>query len=338
MTITRNVSLKPYNTFGIDSRATAFCEVSSEQDIYEILKNYEFKYSPKLVLGGGSNLLFTRDFDGLVIKVANKGIEIVEETEDYAVVKAAAGESWEDFVNYCIERDLGGLENLSLIPGCVGASPVQNIGAYGVEMKDTFVSLEAIDMSCPRIKVIKKEDCKLGYRDSIFKREYRNKFIIFSVTFKLSKNSVPNICYGSIEKELKAMGITKPGIQDVSKAICNIRRAKLPDVKEYGSAGSFFKNPVIPAEQFKKIKLKYPRITHFKQEDGSIKLAAGWLIEECGWKGYASGNYGVHENQALILVNFGGAKGKEIQKLSEVIRRSVYSKFGVELETEVNII
>jgi UDP-N-acetylmuramate dehydrogenase len=338
MDILRNVSLKPYNTFGIDARATSFCEVSSEQEIYDILKNYEFRYSPKLILGGGSNLLFTRDFDGLVLKIANKGIEIIEETTEYALVKAAAGESWEDLVNFCVGKNFGGLENLSLIPGCVGASPIQNIGAYGVEMKDTFVSLEAIDMSTPRIKVIKKEDCKLGYRDSVFKREYRNKFIIFSVTFKLSKKPILNLCYGSLEKELKAMGITNPSVQDISKAVCNIRRAKLPDPKEYGNAGSFFKNPVIPADQFKKIKTKFQTITHFKQENGTIKLAAGWLIEECGWKGYASGNYGVHEDQSLVLVNFGGAKGKEIQKLSELIKRSVFSKFGVELETEVNII
>ena len=338
MDILRNVSLKPYNTFGIDARATSFCEISSEQEIYDILKNYEYRYSPKLILGGGSNLLFTRDFDGLVLKIANKGIEIIEETEEYAVVKAAAGESWEDFVNFCVGKNFGGLENLSLIPGCVGASPIQNIGAYGVEMKDTFVSLEAIDMSTPRIKIIKKEDCKLGYRDSIFKRECRNKYIIFSVTFKLSKKPVLNLSYGSLEKELKAMGITNPGVQDISKAVCNIRRAKLPDPKEYGNAGSFYKNPVIPADQFKKIKTKFQAITHFKQEDGTIKLAAGWMIEECGWKGYASGNYGVHEDQALVLVNFGGAKGKEIQKLSELIKRSVFSKFGVELETEVNII
>lgn len=338
MEIQRGISLKALNTFGIDARAAFFCEITTEDELKEILKNYEFRYLPKLILGGGSNILFTKDFEGIVIKVCNKGIEIVEESEDSVTVKVAAGETWPDFVNYCILKNWGGIENLSLIPGCVGASPIQNIGAYGVEMKDTFVELEAFDLSCPRTKTIKKEECKLGYRDSIFKREFRNKFVILSVTFKLSKKPVPNISYGSLEKELKALGIAKPSIKQIGDTVSKIRQSKLPDPAEYGNAGSFFKNPVIAPEVFKKIKLKHPAISHFKQEDKNIKLAAAWLIEECGWKGYASGNYGVHEDQSLILVNFGGAKGKEIQKLSELIKRSVFSKFGVELETEVNII
>lgn len=338
MDIQRGISLKAYNTFGIDSRASFFCEISSEDELKEILKNYEFRYLPKLIIGGGSNILFTKDFDGIVIKVNNKGIEITEETDDYVIVKAAAGENWPDFVEYCVKNNWGGLENLSLIPGCVGASPIQNIGAYGVEMKDAFVALEAFDLSCPRTKVIKKEDCKLGYRDSIFKHEYRNKFVILSVSFKLSKKPVPNISYASLEKEIKALGIQNPTIKDVCDIVSKIRQSKLPDPKDLGSAGSFFKNPVIAPELFKKLKIKYPTISHFKQDDKNIKLAAAWLIEECGWKGYASGSYGVHEDQALILVNYGGAKGREIYKLSELIKRSVYSKFGVELNTEVNII
>lgn len=337
--IQQNISLKPYNTFGIDVSASHYAAVHSIDELKELLANEELKQLPMLVMGGGSNMLLTQNFDGLVIHIKIQGIKVVSEDENHVWVEAGAGEVWHHFVMHCIEHDYAGVENLSLIPGSVGAAPMQNIGAYGVEIKDVFHSLEAININTLGTVVFHNEECRFGYRESIFKNTVKGQYIITGVTFRLNKKPTLNTSYGAIETELDAMGVDKTQltIRDVSNAVINIRSSKLPNPAEIGNAGSFFKNPVVSAEKVAELKAQYPDMPAYPSGE-SQKLAAGWLIEQCGWKGYREDGYGVHKNQALVLVNYGGAKGNDIYNLSSKIVQSVHDKFGVELEREVNII
>jgi UDP-N-acetylmuramate dehydrogenase len=338
MTIQENHSLKTFNTFGIDASARYFLNLNSIEDIENFIAEKKFKNMAQLVLGGGSNLLLTKNFDGIVLKNNLKGIELVQETDDYVLVKSFAGEVWHNFVMFCIENNYAGVENLALIPGCVGASPMQNIGAYGVEIKDVFHSLEAMACADAEKVIFNAIECAFGYRESVFKNKYKNQFIITSVTFKLLKHPRFNTSYGAIEKELEAMDVKELNIAAIARAVCNIRSSKLPNPAEIGNAGSFFKNPVIPSQKFEFLKQKFPEIVGYKNSENETKLAAGWLIEQCGWKGYRKGDAGVHKNQALVLVNYKNARGQEIFDLSQQILDSVKQKFDVELEREVNIL
>lgn len=334
--ITKNIHLKQYNTFGIDAVASQFAQFSNISELRELLaKRGETRL---LILGGGSNMLFTGDFDGLVLKNEIKGIEIIEENSEYALVKSGAGEVWHSFVMWCIERNMGGVENLSLIPGSVGAGPMQNIGAYGVEIKDVFIELEAMNIHTLNIEKFDKETCNFGYRESVFKRNLKDQYVITSVTFKLSKKHMINSSYGAIESELEQMGITNPTIKDISQAVINIRSSKLPDPKQIGNAGSFFKNPVVEISTLENLQKSFEKVPNYPAGNGEIKLAAGWLIEQAGWKGKTFDSYGVHKNQALVLVNYGGAKGRDIFDLSTRIIDDIKNRYGIELEREVNII
>jgi UDP-N-acetylmuramate dehydrogenase len=331
----KEVSLKPFNTFGIEVRTSLFASFSSITELLDLLPT--IRTNETLISGGGSNMLFTKDFDGLFIRNCIHGIKEIERTETHVVIEAGAGELWHDFVMYCVDRGYGGLENLSLIPGCVGASPMQNIGAYGVEIKDTFTYLDAVEIATGKVKRFHLADCAFGYRESVFKRELKNQYVICSVAFTLSLNPIMNTSYGVIETELQHMGITTPSIKDVSNAVIRIRQSKLPDPKLLGNAGSFFKNPVVSNEVLQSIQSSYERVPSYPAGDGHVKLAAGWLIEQAGWKGKRFGNVGVHELQALVLVNYGGGTGKEIYELSQRIIEDIQEKFGVSLEREVNI-
>jgi UDP-N-acetylmuramate dehydrogenase len=333
-----NVSLKHLNTFGIESVAKYYTEINSINDLQELIPNKIFIENEKLIIGGGSNMLFTKNFDGLVLKNNLKGIEVIKENDEFIEVRSAAGEVWHDFVMWCIAKNYGGLENLSLIPGCVGASPMQNIGAYGVEIKDVFSELEAYEIVTGKKRIFNKSQCNFGYRESVFKHDLKNKFIITSVTYHLSKKPKVNTSYGAISSELTAMGVNNAGIKDVSQAVINIRSSKLPDPKKIGNAGSFFKNPEVSKTKFNDLKADFPELVAYELENGNYKLAAGWLIEKSGLKGFDSGNAAVHDKQALVLVNKGNATGAEIYALSEHVLQTVFSKFGVKLEREVNII
>ena len=335
MKIQKNISLKPFTSFGVDARAAFFAGFASLTELEELL---DYVKSPLLVLGGGSNLLFTQDFQGLVARNEIKGIQLIEEDEDFYYVTAAAGENWHRFVLYCLENNFFGLENLSLIPGNVGASPMQNIGAYGVEIKDVFYSLEAYHITDRTIHTFKAGDCEFGYRESVFKHKFRNQFVILNVTFRLRKKSDLHIAYGAIEQELAKMHIQEITARNISDAVIRIRTRKLPDPTVIGNAGSFFKNPVISTQLFEKIQLEYPEIPGYPLQNGETKTAAGWLIEQCGWKGYRKGDAGCYEKQALVLVNYGKAKGAEINELAGSIIESVAKKFNIQLEREVNII
>jgi len=336
MQIQENISLKPYNSFGIDAKARHFAIFKNADELSEFLT--ADSQLPTLILGGGSNILFTKDYDGLVLKNEINGIAELHEDSDYVYVKAGAGENWHQFVLYCIKRNWAGVENLSLIPGNVGASPMQNIGAYGVEIDDLFWDLEAWHIKDKKLVTFTKNDCEFGYRESVFKKKYKDQFVILNVTYQLRKKPRFNTSYGAIEQELEKMGIKELTIKDVSDAIINIRSSKLPDPKKIGNAGSFFKNPSVSSEQFIMLKSKFENIVGYKNLDGTFKLAAGWLIEQCGWKGFRLGDAGCHAQQALVLVNYGHAKGDEIYNLSEEILQSVKDKFDVTLEREVNII
>lgn len=338
MKVIENVSLRPYNTFSIDASARYFTSFHSQEALLSVLATPEWASARKLVLGGGSNILFTQDFDGLVMKNEIKGIEIIREDEEFVYVKAGAGENWHQFVMYCILHNLAGLENLSLIPGNVGASPMQNIGAYGVEIKDVFHELEAFHLHDHALVKFNNEACAFGYRESVFKRQYKDQFVILNVTYRLSKAPHLNTSYGAIEQELERLGVTDPSIRDVSNAVINIRSSKLPNPAEIGNAGSFFKNPEITAAQYEKLKAAFPNIVAYLLPHDHYKLAAGWLIEQCGWKGFRDGDAGVHARQALVLVNYGHAKGAQIVELSQKVVDSVMEKFGVTLEREVNIV
>ena len=338
LTIQSNVSLKSYNAFGIDVTTRYLVEVDNDQDIQTLFQLPDIQSLPKLILGGGSNLLLTQDFNGLVIKINIKGIETVKEDQDHVWLRVGAGENWHEFVMYCVERGLGGIENLSLIPGTVGAAPMQNIGAYGVEIKDTFDRLEAVDISTGVKRIFTNADCRFGYRDSVFKNEVKGQYIISNVQFKLDKNPIFHVSYGDIQKTLEQMGVKELTIKAISEAVIKIRRSKLPDPAEIGNAGSFFKNPEIPASQYETLKIEYPNIPGYVINEEIVKVPAGWLIEQCGWKGKRFGNIGVHARQALVLVNYGGGKGLEIKQLSERIQASVEEHFGICLHTEVNFI
>ena len=338
MKLLQNISLKPYNTFGINVIAKNFAAFSTVDELKELL-NYNLSgRNNKLILGGGSNILFTKNFDGFVLKNELKGAELIKEDARHFYVKAAAGENWHQFVMHCIQHNYAGLENLSLIPGNVGASPMQNIGAYGVEIKDVFENLEALNKADKSIHTFSANDCAFGYRESVFKRKYKDEFVILNVTFRLNKQPLFNTSYGAIEQELKKMHIQKLSVQAISQAVINIRSSKLPDPAKIGNAGSFFKNPTISSKQFQTLQLTYTTMPHYTINDAHVKIPAAWLIEQCGWKGYRKGDAGVHIYQPLVLVNYNNASGKEIYDLSENIRQSVKEKFGIELEREVNIV
>jgi UDP-N-acetylmuramate dehydrogenase len=338
MMIQENISLKSYNTFGIDVRAKYFASFRSVEELAELLNYKPLITKSKLILGGGSNILFTKNYDGLVLKNEVKAIEIIKEDEHCVYIRVGAGENWHQFVLHCLQYNLGGVENLSLIPGNVGASPMQNIGAYGVEIKDVFYDLEALHLKDKKAHTFTLNDCEFGYRESVFKKKYKNQFVITSVTFRLHKQPVFNTTYGAINQELENMGVKKLSIQAISQAVINIRSSKLPDWKIIGNAGSFFKNPIIEEHKFHELKRMFPNMVAFPSGERFTKLAAGWLIEQCGWKGYRDGDAGCYTKQALVLVNYGNAKGDEVYKLSEKIIQSVKKKFGVELEREVNVI
>ena len=337
MTIQQNISLKNYNTFGISAKAKFFCEVNTLVDLKEALQSD--RHSKKFIISGGSNMLITQDIDALVIHINIKGKEIIAETEDHVILKVMAGENWHQMVLWAIENNFGGLENMSLIPGNTGTAPIQNIGAYGVELKDTFESCEALEIATQQIRIFSKKECQFGYRDSYFKNVGKGKYIITSVSFKLSKrNHVLNTSYGIIEKELEKEGITYPSIKDVSNAVIAIRQMKLPDPAELGNSGSFFKNPVISKSEFEKFSKENPESPFYKISEDSFKIPAGWLIEQCGYKGKRFGDAGVHKNQALVLVNYGNASGNEILDLAYKVIQSVDEKFDIRISPEVNII
>jgi UDP-N-acetylmuramate dehydrogenase len=336
MNFYKNISLKPYNTFGIDAPAkklTTFHSLAELKEIFEVTDEKE----PWMVLGGGSNILLTKPFNGVVLINRIPGITLINENDSHVWIQVGAGENWHEFVLYCVSNGWGGVENLSLIPGCVGASPMQNIGAYGVELKDVFDSLEAYSIAAKKVQIFLKEDCRFGYRESVFKHELKNKYIITNVTFKLNKKPVLNTSYGAINEELKAMGAKAPGLKEISEAVIRIRQNKLPDPALTGNAGSFFKNPEIDISQYLELKHKYPEIPGYFAAMGRTKVPAGWLIEKAGWKGYRQGDAGVHPKQALVLVNYGNASGQQIYSVSEKILVSVKEKFGILLEREVNI-
>ncbi len=337
MTIRENVTLQPHNTFGIDVSARYFTRVKTKEQFIGLIPHFG-DYNKILILGEGSNVLLCNDFDGLVIINEINGIEIEKEDDDHIWIQSFSGTSWHELVMYCVGRGYGGIENLSLIPGTVGAAPMQNIGAYGVELKDTFVSLEAIDLETGDTFVFDKEVCMFGYRTSIFKTSAKGKFFIYSITLKLSKQPVVNTSYGDIQKVLAEKNISAPTIRDVSDAVIQIRRSKLPDPKEIGNAGSFFKNPEVEKSIADKIKSKYPQMPFYILPDGRAKIPAAWLIEQCGWKGKHIGNTGNHAKQALVIVNYGNASGEEIWRHALNVQDSVKQQFGITLEPEVNII
>jgi UDP-N-acetylmuramate dehydrogenase len=337
MIVQENISLKPHNSFGIEATAKFFISFSSAGELEEVLDDRIARSHRQLVLGGGSNILLTGDFDGIVLQNGIEGIELIGEDETHVYLKAGAGENWHRFVLYCVRQGYAGVENLSLIPGKVGASPMQNIGAYGVEIKDVFQELEAFHVREKTLYKFSLEDCQFGYRESVFKNRYRDQFIITSVTYRLNKKPVFHTSYGAIGQELERMGVKELSIAAISEAVINIRSSKLPDPQVVGNAGSFFKNPVIPNPAFEKLKSAHPEVVAFPAGDGHTKIAAGWLIEQCGWKGYRKGDAGCYPKQALVLVNYGQASGREIFELSEAIIRSVQHKFDVRLEREVNI-
>ncbi|MBF9254638.1 UDP-N-acetylmuramate dehydrogenase [Pontibacter sp. 172403-2] len=338
MKLQSGISLKPYNTFGIDVKARFFARFDSMAKLQQLLQMPEVKHLPMLILGGGSNLLFTGDFDGVVLQNNIKGIEVLREEEVYTYVKAGGGEVWHEFVQFALAQNLGGVENLSLIPGTVGAAPLQNIGAYGVELKDVFYELEAVHLPSGEIHTFDNAACSFGYRESIFKNDLKGQYIVTSVTFRLHRQHQLNTSYGAIKTTLDEMQVQEPTIQDVSAAVCHIRQSKLPDPKQIGNAGSFFKNPEIPVMQYENLKAQFPDIPSYPVTPTTVKVPAGWLIEQCGWKGKVIGNYGVHKNQALVLVNYGGASGDKIRQLALDIIQSVKDKFGIQLHPEVNIL
>ena len=338
LTLQSNVSLRAFNTFGIDVSTRYFVEIYSNEDLQTLLQLTDLRHIPKLILGGGSNLLLLRNFEGLVIKNCIKGIELVQENHAHAWLRVGAGESWHELVLHCVEKNLAGIENLSLIPGTVGAAPMQNIGAYGCEIKDTFEELEAVDIVTGEKCVFKHIDCHFGYRESVFKHQAKGRYIITHVTFRLNKTPTLNIAYGDIQKTLETMGVREPTIKSVSEAVIKIRKSKLPDPAEIGNAGSFFKNPEIDTQQFDQLKAQFVDLPGYPTSASTVKVPAGWLIEQAGWKGKRFGNVGVHTRQALVLVNYGGGTGNEIKTLSENIQRSVHEKFGIQLNTEVNFV
>lgn len=334
--VNTNQSLRELNTFGFEVKADFFVSVESCEEIQVLTQNEIFKSHKRLILSGGSNILFTRDtFDGIVVHINNKGIETIEEDADSVLVRAQAGEVWKDFVVYCVEKGWYGLENLSAIPGKVGASPVQNIGAYGAEAKDCIERVHAICIADGSIRTFSNAECRFGYRQSAFKQELKDQFIICAVDYRLKKYGTLNLGYGNIRSYLEANGTAHPTLSQLAEAICRIRASKLPPVEEIGSAGSFFKNPVIGRTQFEELAKQYPDMPSYDEPDGMVKVPAGWLIDRCGWKGFRDNSVGVYDKQALVLVHYGGGCGADIVELSQKIQNSVANKFGINILPEV---
>jgi len=338
MEIAQNYSLKNLNTFGIDAKAKAFVIASDEDELFEILSANELKSYPKFILGGGSNILLTKDFNGLVIKISVPGLEIIEEDEKNVIIEAGAGVNWNDIVEFSVERNLGGIENLALIPGTAGAAPIQNIGAYGEELSETFYYLRGFYIDTAKPAVFYKNDCDFGYRNSIFKNELKNKFVVSKIRLRLNKNPEIKIDYGNVKEELEKTGKSDYTVKDVSQVIAAIRRQKLPDPAEIGNAGSFFKNPEIGSAEYNLLKERHPDIKGYLLGNGNVKVPAAWMIDKAGWKGFRKGNTGTHNRQALVIVNHGGATGEEILHFAKEVKRSVYEKFEIMLEEEVNVV
>ncbi len=339
MSIHHQVDLLPFNTFGISHKAKFFTEIHSVEEAQALFTSDLFKSNPYLFLGGGSNVLFTKDFDGLIIKVAIIGKEIIREDENTITLKVGSGECWHDVVRHCVDKNWGGIENLSLIPGTVGAAPIQNIGAYGVEIEKNIFEVETIEISTGKLKIFTHDECHFGYRESVFKTKLKDQFLISSITLTLAKkNHLLHVSYGAIADTLQQNGIKNISIRDVSDAVIQIRSSKLPDQKKIGNAGSFFKNPSIQNDLHDFLKIQYPSMPSFPSQNGLVKIPAAWLIEQCGWKGKKINNIGVHQHQALVLVNYGGGSGEEIWNLAMKIQASVNEKFGIILQPEVNVL
>lgn len=338
MAILEYFSLQPFNTFGIKATARYFCRIKTKEEVIHLVKDELQYYKKFLFVGGGSNILFCDDYDGLVIKNEIEGIEILKEDDNHIWIKSFSGTNWHELALYCVNNNYGGIENLSLIPGTVGAAPMQNIGAYGSELKDNFVELDAINLRTGAIKIFKTEDCKFAYRDSVFKKEEKGNYFIYSITLKLSKHPTVNTAYGDIQKVLEQKAISNPTIKDVSDAVIAIRESKLPNPKELGNAGSFFKNPEVEKQIAEKIQTEFPLVPKYNLNNGNVKIPAAWLIEQCGWKGKQIGQTGNHAKQALVIVNYGNASGNEIWQHALTVQQSVQQKFGILLETEVNVV
>ena len=338
MNLLRDHSLKNFNTFGVDVKTKFFTEVFSEEELIALIKDENLRKEKKYLLGGGSNILFTKNFDGIIIKVSIGGIKVIDENSDSVLIRAGAGIIWNDLVKFCVEKNFGGIENLTLIPGTVGAAPIQNIGAYGQELADIFESLSGAYIESGERKIFNKKECNFSYRSSIFKNELKNKFVITSVRLKLSKNPELNSSYKILEEFLSEKKITNPTIKDISSAVASIRRNRLPDPSKIGNAGSFFKNPVMRKKEYSKLKSEFPEIVSFPSEGDSVKLSAGWMIEKCGWKGKRVGEVGTSPDHALIVCNFGKASGAEILEFTMRLKEEVANKFGIKLEEEVNIL
>lgn len=335
--IQKHTDLTPYNTLHVSAKAKKFVSVKTKEQLQPLLKNLDRTF-PLFILGGGSNVLFIDDFDGLILHIAILGKEIIKEDENYIWLKVGAGENWHETVRYCVEKGWGGIENLSLIPGTVGAAPIQNIGAYGAELEEVFESLDAVEVNNGSSRMFYKNDCKFAYRDSVFKQELKGQFAVTSVTLKLSKKPVLNTSYGAIQQKLDEKEIMEPSIRDISDIVIEIRNSKLPNPAELGNAGSFFKNPVIANKKFESLKSEYPAVPGYPMDDNQTKVPAGWLIEQTGWKGKVIGSVGTYRQQALVIVNHGGASGHEIWQLAQKIQQSVDDTFGVKLVPEVNIV
>ena len=334
-----NVDLLPYNSFGFPAVAKHFVEINDIQELETLIRSDVFKNEKHLILSGGNNVLFQEDvFDGIVVHINTKGIEVIEDSDNDVVVRAQAGEDWPKFVEKMVTMGLYGVENLAHIPGKVGAAPVQNIGAYGMELKDSFLRCEAIELATGNKRIFMKEECNFGYRNSVFKNELKGQYVITSVDLLLHRQPELKLEYGNIKAYLSEHGIENPTLQQLHDAICAIRDAKLPDVKQIGNAGSFFKNPVISAEQFETLQKDYPDIPHYPDADGMVKVPAGWLIEHAGWKGWRDEHVGVYEKQALVLVHYGGGTGHDIVDLAQRIQQSVEEKFGIRISPEVNFV
>lgn len=338
MQIRENISLRPYNTFGITAYARYFALFQSQEELEAIVASPQYRQHSRFILGGGSNILLTKNVDGLVMKNEMGGIEVVNDDADHIFVKAGGGVNWHQLVMFCVENGYAGAENLSLIPGNVGASPMQNIGAYGVEIKDIFHQLEAFHLEEKTMETFSLQDCAFGYRESVFKRKYKGQFVITSVTYRLNKKPVFHTSYGAIQQELEKMGVKELSIKAISDAVIRIRSSKLPDPKQVGNAGSFFKNPAVEKGHFASIQQTIPDVPAFPLDEDHVKVPAGWLIEQCGWKGFRRGDAGCYPKQALVLVNYGNASGEEIYALSEEVLQSVKTRFGIALEREVNVI
>ena len=338
MTIHNNYSLKQLNTFGIDVNAKQYAELFDELELIEFLKSQSLNNEPLLILGGGSNILFTKDFEGTVVKYSAKGIKIIEETDTTVTIKTEAGEVWDKLVSFSVENNYYGIENLTLIPGTVGAAPIQNIGAYGVEIKDVFEYLEGYFLNTSKKKVFKNSECMFDYRNSLFKKELKDKFLITSVTLKLSKEKRFNLSYRALNDHFGNVNHEQLTIKQINEAVKQIRTSKLPDFNKLGNAGSFFKNPEIKEDHFERLHKKFPDIVFHKIARNYYKIPAGWLIEKCGFKGKRIGEVGTYDKQALVIVNYGNANGEEVKSFAEKIREKVFTTFQIKLETEVNII